>query len=377
MNKDMLLEYTAEEPPKPLSDEQIAEVEHALHLRLPSDFKSFIKKWNNAVFNGQASYYLRLMDFADLSYIRELQSTYSTVVFEYKDQEGFPEVDQDAVDVLIFADNMFEANYALLIDKKNPERCWIVETDEGELMFCVNSVSAFLDELLDDAQWPYVDEEDKRTLKQKLSDWVYGTKPEEPLPVSLHMRGRIADIDIPCGSSGKIRSEKYPPKIEIGEQNFAVVLPMGTVLPMMYVPAEPGGPRSFWISRVPVSCECFLPVSRIEEGRNWDELAVVSAEAAEAFCAILNDFFAASLPDGYAFALPSDAECQRALKHAGKTAEKPTKASVIQSILKLLVRPNPGPERPTDILFRNRASHAPEKLPFYIVLTSDLPKTAE
>ena len=27
MNKDMLLEYTAEEPPKPLSDEQIAEAD--------------------------------------------------------------------------------------------------------------------------------------------------------------------------------------------------------------------------------------------------------------------------------------------------------------------------------------------------------------
>ena len=96
----------------------------------------------------------------------------------------------------------------------------------------------------------------------------------------------------------------------------------------------------------------------------------MSAEDAELFCAILTDFFAKSLPDGYAFALPTDAEYQRALKHADEVAETP-KNNVFCSILKLFVRPNPAPEHLTKILLRDHDSGA-DKLPFYIVLTSDV-----
>ena len=114
-----------------------------------------------------------------------------------------------------------------------------------------------------------------------------------------------------------------------------------------------------------------MPLSRLDDSNTAGvDPAEVSAEDAELFCAILTDFFAKSLPDGYAFALPSDAEYQRALKHADQTAEKP-KTGVFRSLLKLFVRPNPGPEHLTKVLLRDHDS-GPEKLPFYLVLTSDL-----
>ena len=149
---------------------------------------------------------------------------------------------------------------------------------------------------------------------------------------------------------------------------------------MTRVPADADGGRPFWISYYPVSNDQFVPLNRLDDSvTDGNPSAVVSAEDAELFCAILNDFFAASLPDGYAFALPSDAEYQRALKHADETAEK-QKTGVSRSLLKLFVRPNPGPEHLTEILMRDRPASSsfdkPEKLPFYLVLTSDLQKVS-
>ena len=77
----------------------------------------------------------------------------------------------------------------------------------------------------------------------------------------------------------------------------------------------------------------------------------MSAADAESFCAILNDFFAESLPDGYAFALPTDTEYQHALKYEKKH----------------LLFNTPRPLRS----LRDAASISEaKKLPFYVVLIS-------
>ena len=140
---------------------------------------------------------------------------------------------------------------------------------------------------------------------------------------------------------------------------------------MTHVPEDANGGRPFWIGYYPVTNDQFVPLNCLDDSiTSGNAPAEVSATDAELFCSILSDFFSKSLPDGYAFALPSDAEYQRALKHADQTAEK-LKTGVFCSFLKLFVRPNPGPEHLTEIQKRDSES-ASNKLPFYIVLTSDV-----
>ncbi len=360
MNKERLLEVLMVGEAKPLTDEQIAEVETKLHLRFPAEFKRFIKKWNNAEFNSYCN--MRLADISDLSYLDD--PDYVPVAEEWaKDFGGsfpdywddFPDVALDAVDLFDFADDVGESVFYLMIDKKDPERYWIFEVAEGDLISCENSVSAFLDRMLAPDDDHYFDF-DRRTTKQKLADRLYGGRPGKP---SRFMVGSLDDVP----------GDNALAKGKIDGQSFAAILPTGELVSLRYIPADAEGGQPFWISYYPVSNEQFLPLNRFDDSvSDGNASAEVSAEDAEAYCAILNDFFKASLPDGYAFALPTDAEYQRALKHADEVAEKP-KNNVFCSILKLFVRPNPAPEHLTKILLRNHDSEA-EKLPFYIVLTS-------
>jgi hypothetical protein len=250
------------------------------------------------------------------------------------------------------------------------------EASEGSLDFCVDSVSAFLDKRLvnEDLDAFYFD---MRTWKQKLADSLYGERPrsfggrvipgdycsvEEP---SVQIAGHLDDAP----------PDDRLPKLAGDVPRFGAILPNRELLPMTRVPADADGDRPFWISYYPVPNDQFVPLNRLRFDDSITagiDPAEVSAEDAELFCAILTDFFAKSLPDGYAFALPSKTEYRRALKHADQTAEQP-KTGVFNSLLKLFVRPNPGPEYLTKILLRDLDSGA-EKLPFYVVLTSDVSK---
>ena len=367
MNKERLLEVLMLGEAKPLTDEQIAEVETKLHLRFPAEFKRFFKKWNNAEFNSYCN--MRLADISDLSYLDD--PDYVPVAEEWaKDFGGsfpdywddFPDVALDAVDLFDFADDVGESVFYLMIDKKDPERYWIFEVAEGDLISCENSVSAFLDRMLAPDDDHYFDF-DRRTTKQKLADRLYGGRPGKP---SRFMVGSLDDVP----------QKDAPSKAAIDGQSFAAILPTGDLIPMTFVPADVDGSRPFWISYYPVPNDQFVPLNRLDDSITaGPDPAEVSAEDAELFCSILTDFFAKSLPDGYVFALPSDAEYRRALKHADQIAEKP-KTGVFRSLLKLFVRPNPGPEHLTEILKRDvkTASDKPEKLPFYLVLTSDSSK---
>ncbi len=363
MNKERLLECVADDQVKPITDEQIAEVEQRLHLRFPADFKRFIKKWNNAEIGS--FYCMRLADITDLSYLDD--PDYEPVAEQWaKDFGGsipdswddFPDVVLDAVDLFDFADDGGESVFYLMIDRKDPEHYWILDVAEGDLVSCDNSVSAFLDWMLapDDDKYFHLD---YRTTKQKLADRLYGGNPYEP---SRFMVGSLDDVP---GSDA-------PAKDRIEGKSFSLILPTGELISMRYIPADADGGRSFWNSYYPVSCDQFLPQNRLDDSvTDGNSPAEVSAEDAEQFCSILNDYFAKSLPDGYAFALPSDAEYQRALKHAEWYVEKP-KTGVFGSFLKLFIRPNPGQEHLTEVLKRNTTTDSGEskKLPFYLVLTS-------
>ena len=371
MNKEKMLEYTLRYPPTPITDEQIAEFEQTLHLRLPSDFRRFLKKWNGGDFACHDEF--RIFDFTDPSNI----GVDKDVVEWFIDDEDFPDVDPDSVDVLWFGDDGSEGWFYLMIKKKDPERYWMFEASEGDLDFCVDSVSAFLDKRLVNADLDafYFD---MRTWKQKLADSLYGERPRS-------LGGRVIPDD-PCGVkepsvqiAGHLDDappDDRLPKLKKDASAFGAILPNRELLPMTRVPADADGGRPFWISYYPVPNDQFVPLNRLDDSITAGvDPAEVSAEDAELFCSILTDFFAKSLPDGYIFALPSDAEYQRALKHADQTAEKP-KTGVFSSLLKLFVRPNPGPEHLTEILKRDvkTASDKPEKLPFYLVLTSDSSK---
>ena len=366
MNKEKMLEYTLRYPPTPITDEQIAAFEAKAHLRLPSDFRRFLKKWNGGDFACHDEF--RIFDFTDPSNI----GLDKDVVEWFIDDEDFPDVDPDSVDVLWFGDDGSEGQFYLMIKKKDPERYWMFEANEGDLSFCVDNVSAFLDKRLvnEDLDGYYFD---MRTWKQKLADLLYGERPRS-------LGGRVIPDD-PCGvkePSVQIAGhlDDAPPggnltKLETGTPAFGAILPGGELLPMTRVPEDADGGRPFWIGYYPVTNDQFVPLNRLDDSiTSGAAPAKVSAADAELFCSILTDFFAKSLPDGYAFALPSDAEYQRALKHAEKVAEKP-KTGVFRSFLKLFVRPNPGPEHLTEILMRDSKS-ASEKLPFYIVLTAKL-----
>ena len=374
MNREKMLEYTLRYPPTPITDEQIAAFEAKAHLRLPSDFRRFLKKWNGGDFACQDEF--RIYDFTDPSDIMDLGKD---VLQYYIDEEDFPDVDPDSVDVLYFGDDGSEGWFYLMIDKKDPERYWMFEANEGSLAFCVDSVSAFLDKRLanKDLDAFYFD---MRTWKRKLADSLYGERPRS-------LGGRVIP-DNPCGvKEPSIQIAGYLddappndslPKLKTDVPCFGAILPGNELLPMTRVPVEGEGTRPFWISYYPVPSDQFVPLNRLDDSVS-DGNAQVSVEDAELFCSILTDFFAKSLPDGYAFALPSDAEYRRALKHADETAEKP-KTGVFHSLLKLFVRPNPGPEHLTEILMRDRPASSsfdkPEKLPFYLVLTSDLQKVS-
>lgn len=367
MNRERLMEYTLRYPPTPITDEQIAAFEAKAHLRLPSDFKRFLKKWNGGDFACQDEF--RICDFTDPSDIIDLGKD---VLQYYIDEEDFPDVDPNSVDVLYFGDDGSEGWFYLMIDKKDPERYWLFEANEGSLASCVDSVSAFLDKRLanKDLDAFYFD---MRTWKQKLADSLYGERPRS-------LGGRVIPDD-PCGVkdpsvqiAGHLDDappDDSLPKLKSDVPCFGAILPGNELLPMTRVQADADGSRPFWISYYPVPNDQFVPLNRLDDSLS-DGNAQVSVEDAELFCAILTDFFAKSLPDGYAFALPSDAEYRRALKHAEQTAEKP-KTGVFRSLLKLFVRPNPGPEHLTEILKRNTipGSGESKKLPFYIVLTPD------
>ena len=364
MKAEKLFECLVTGGPKPISDEQIAGAEKMLNLRFPSEFKRFVVKWNGVELDGCDSwpFMFYMEDIADLKEIRTPEEWKELYPAEQWDKEpgedwkdAFPGFDRASVDLFAFAGDCGEAEYILAIDKKNPERFWIVETYETVVEFCVNSIPAFLNKLLISDRW-----NDDRTPGQMLADRIHGEKPTQ------FMTCRLEDAP----------DVKEPEKIGLDMQDFVVVMPsMGYGIQMKRVPADANGSRPFWISRFPVANNRFYQlIDLIRSEKQADEEkyekapAEVSAADAETYCAILNDFFAKSLPDGYAFALPTDAEYQQALKHADEVAEKP-KNNVFCSILKLFVRPNPGSEYLTKILLRDRDSGA-DKLPFYIVLTS-------
>ena len=368
MNREKMMEYTLRYPPTPITDEQIAAFEAKAHLRLPSDFKRFLKKWNGGDFACQDEF--RISDFTDPSDIMDLGKDVLEWIIDHED---FPDVDPDSVDVLYFGDDGSEGWFYLMIDKKDPERYWMFEANEGDLAICVDNVSAFLDKRLvnEDLDGYYFD---MRTWKQKLADSLYGERPRS-------LGGRVIPDD-PCGvkePSVQITGhlDDAPPdgsltKLETGTSAFGAILPGGELLPMTRVPEDADGGRPFWIGYYPVTNDQFVPLNRLDDSiTSGAAPAKVSAADADLFCSILTDFFAKSLPDGYAFALPSDAEYRRALKHADQTAEKP-KTGVFRSFLKLFVRPNPAPEHLTEVLKRNTTTDSGEskKLPFYLVLTS-------
>ena len=107
-----MLEYTLRYPPTPITDEQIAEFEQTLHLRLPSDFKRFLKKWNGGDFACHDEF--RIFDFTDPSNI----GVDKDVVEWFIDDEDFPDVDPDSVDVLWFGDDGSEGWFYLMIKKR-------------------------------------------------------------------------------------------------------------------------------------------------------------------------------------------------------------------------------------------------------------------
>ena len=368
MNREKMMEYTLRYPPTPITDEQIAAFEAKAHLRLPSDFKRFLKKWNGGDFACHDEF--RIFDFTDPSNI----GVDKDVVEWFIDDEDFPDVDPDSVNALWFGDDGGEEQFYLMIKKKDPERYWVFEASEGSLDFCVDSVSAFLDKRLvnEDLDAFYFD---MRTWKQKLADSLYGERPrslggrvipDDPCGVkepSMHIAGHLDDAP----------PDDRLPKLAGDAPCFGAILPNRELLPMTRVPADADGGRPFWISYYPVPNDQFVPLSRLDDSITAGvDPAEVSAKDAELFCSILTDFFAKSLPDGYAFALPSKDEYRRAVKRADLNAEKP-KTSVFRSLLKLFVRPNPGPEYPTEILMRNSKSALtnPGRKPFYVVLTSE------
>ena len=366
MNREQLMEYTLRYPPTPITDEQIAGFEAKGHLRLPSDFKRFLKKWNGGDFACHDEF--RIFDFTDPSNI----GVDKDVVEWFIDDEDFPDVDPDSVNVLWFGDDGGEGQFYLMIKKKDPERYWMFEASEGSLDFCVDSVSAFLDKRLvnEDLDAFYFD---LRTWKQKLADSLYGERPRS-------LGGRVipdghGDVKEPsvqiAGHLDDAPPDNSLTKLETGTPAFGAILPNRELLPMTRVPADADGRCAFWIGYYPVTNDQFVPLNRLDDSVTNGN-AEVSAADAELFCSILTDFFAKSLPAGYAFALPSDAEYQRAMKHADQIAEKP-KTGVFRSLLKLFVRPNPGPEHLNKILLRDLDSRV-EKLPFYLVLTSDVSK---
>ena len=370
MNREKMMEYTLRFPPTPITDEQIAAFEAKAHLRLPSDFRHFLKKWNGGDFACQDEF--RISDFTDPSDIMDLGKDVLEWIIDHED---FPDVDPDSVDVLYFGDDGSEGWFYLMIDKKNPERYWMFETNEGDLPICVDNVSAFLDKRLVNEGWDGFYDVCK-TWKQKLADSLYGERPRS-------LGGRVVPGDYYSmeepseritGHLDDALPDNSLTKLETATSAFGAILPGGELLPMTRVPEDTDGGHPFWISYFPVTNDQFVPLNRLDDSiTSGAAPAEVSAEDAELFCSILTDFFAKSLPDGYAFALPSDAEYQRALKYADQIAEK-LKTGVFRSLLKLFVRPNPGPEHLTEILKRNSESTSDKskKLPFYLVLTSDL-----
>ncbi len=367
MNKEKLLECVmVDHSSEPLTDEQIAAAEKKLGLRFPSEFKRFFAKWNGAEFN--------CYDFFQLFYLTNLSENdipneeNSRELAEFllagirEDRESFPDVkldiEPDDAVVYMFANDGSERGIYLMIDRKDPERYWIFDQWEGEINFCVDSVTAFLNQMLVTDETQYYDF-DSRTQKQKLADWIYGEKPEEP---AHFVTGSLDDAPPKDG----MPVSKMNPDDAAG-QSVGFILPTGLLITLEHVPAGADASRQFWISRLPIDNERFLPVSFPATGDD-DDPAVVSAADAETFCAILNDFFAESLPDGYAFALPTEAEYQRALQWEKDRPVKPAPGGVSRSLLKLFVRPNPVPPRPSKVLLKD--APASEKLPFYVVLTS-------
>ena len=100
MNREKMMEYTLRYPPTPITDEQIAAFEAKAHLRLPSDFKRFLKKWNGGDFACQDEF--RISDFTDPSDIMDLGKDVLEWIIDHED---FPDVDPDSVDVLYFGDD--------------------------------------------------------------------------------------------------------------------------------------------------------------------------------------------------------------------------------------------------------------------------------
>ena len=368
MNKEKLLECVmVDHSSEPLTDEQIAAAEKKLNLRFPAEFKRFFAKWNDAEFN--CYHFFRLADLTNIPDYLVSNGLESGELVEgllakvQENKESFPgitiKIDPADVDLFNFADDGSEQEFYLMIDRKAPERYWIFDRWECEIDLCVDSVTAFLNQMLVTDETQYYDF-DSRTQKQKLADWIYGDKPEEP---SRFFVGSLDDAPPKDGISVK----KMNPE-EVAGQFFAAILPTGLLISMEHVPAGADTSREFWISRLPIDNERFLPVNFPSTGDD-DDPAVVTAADAESFCAILNDSFAKSLPDGYAFALPSEAEYQRALQWEKDRPAKPAPSGAGRSLLKLFVRPNPAPMRPANVLLRNHVSEA-NKLPFYIVLTS-------
>ena len=379
MNKERLLEVLMVGEAKPLTDEQIAEAEKRCRMRFPAEFKRFMAKWNSAEFASFSC--LRLCDLTDIPEYQfspglGSQEILESLLEEVKNNKDlypgitFDTADLADVDLLCFADDVSELESYLMIDRKDPEHYWIFSCYEGDFTCCVDSFSAFLDDRFDSYdEYCYSDD---RTWKQKLADRLYGERPRS-LGGKVIPDGHFYQIKEPSrfltGFLDDVPQKDAPSKAAIDGQSFAAILPTGDLIPMTFVPADAEGSRPFWISYYPVPNDQFLPPNRLDDSiTSGAAPAEVSAEDAELFCSILTDFFAKSLPDGYAFALPTDAEYQRALKHADETSEKP-KTGVFSSFLKLFVRPNPAPEHLTEILLRDLDSGA-EKLPFYIVLTA-------
>lgn len=335
MNSEKLLKCMMTDAPKPLTDEQIAAAEKKLGLRFPAEFKRFFAKWNGAEFEGfDGSFCLALDDLSNPSFVRE---KYWDEIFCGEEwEEAFPDIDSASVDLIPFGSDHGEALYILMVDKKDPEKYQFIETFEFVFWSRASSIPAFLNEFAICGKW-----QDDRTLSQKLADRIHGEKP------TVFMICRLEDAS----------EVKAPGKIAFDTQKFAVVMPsMGYGIQMMRVHGDANGGRPFWISRFPVPNDRFYPLIHLRwsgDEENTDQNnkypAVVSAADAESFCAILNDFFAESLPDGYAFALPTEAEYQRAIKCEKKHFFFNT-------------------PRPSKVLLKD--APASEKLPFYIVLTS-------
>jgi hypothetical protein len=379
MNKEKLLECVMVGQPKPLTDEQIAEAEKKMNLRFPAEFKRFVAKWNDAEFNCYN--YFRLFDLTNIPDYLVSNGLESGELVEgllaevQENKESFSgiaiKIDPADVDLFNFADDGSEQDFYLMIDRKDPERYWIFDRWECVIDLCVDSVAAFLNQMLVTDETQYYDSDD-RTQKQKLADWIYGDKPEAPA------RFVAGSLDDAPPKDGMPVSKMNPD--EVAGQSVDFILPTGLPISMEHVPAGADASRQFWISRLPVDNERFLPVNFPSTGGD-DDPAAVSASDAESFCAILNDFFAESLPDGYAFALPSEAEYQQALQWEKDRPVKPAPGGALRSLLKLFIRPNSVPMRPAKVLLRRRqglhsgsaglrSGTEPEKLPFYIVLTS-------